>query len=91
MILLIRFYRGAISPYLPRSCRYTPTCSAYAIEAVRLHGPFRGGWLGLRRILRCHPWGGHGDDPVPPRNATAEARTAAPGPAGAGSAALRDA
>ena len=48
-----------------RSCRYTPTCSQYAIEALRKHGPFKGSWLAVRRILRCHPWGGHGYDPVP--------------------------
>lgn len=65
MILLIRFYQYAISPYLGRSCRYTPTCSQYFIEAVKKHGPFKGGYLGTRRILRCHPWGGHGYDPVP--------------------------
>ncbi|MDE5940710.1 MAG: membrane protein insertion efficiency factor YidD [Muribaculaceae bacterium] len=59
------FYRGAISPLLPRSCRFTPTCSQYAIEALRRHGPVRGVWLTLRRILRCHPWGGSGYDPVP--------------------------
>lgn len=65
MILLIRFYQYAISPYLGRSCRYTPTCSQYFIEAVKKHGPIKGGYLGTRRILRCHPWGGHGYDPVP--------------------------
>jgi len=65
MIVLIRFYQQAISPYLRPSCRYTPTCSQYYIEAVRKHGPFRGSFLGIKRILRCHPWGGHGYDPVP--------------------------
>ncbi|MCY7353084.1 MAG: membrane protein insertion efficiency factor YidD [Cytophagaceae bacterium] len=64
-IALIRFYQIAISPYLGGSCRYTPTCSQYGIEAVRKHGPWRGGWLTLRRFARCHPWGGHGYDPVP--------------------------
>lgn len=64
-ILLIRIYQGAISPYLMPSCRYTPTCSAYGVEAIRLHGPFKGGWLALKRISRCHPWGGSGYDPVP--------------------------
>jgi putative membrane protein insertion efficiency factor len=63
---LIRFYQGAISPLLGARCRYTPTCSAYGLEAIRTHGPFRGGWLTLKRIGRCHPWGGHGYDPVPP-------------------------
>ncbi|MGL4596531.1 MAG: membrane protein insertion efficiency factor YidD [Bacteroidia bacterium] len=65
MIGLIRFYQGAISPYLAPACRYTPTCSQYGIEAIRKHGPLKGGWLTLRRIGRCHPWGGHGHDPVP--------------------------
>ncbi len=62
---LIRVYQGAISPYLPPSCRYTPTCSQYGVEAINKHGPFRGGWLTLRRIVTCHPWGGSGHDPVP--------------------------
>jgi uncharacterized protein len=62
---MVRFYQSAISPHTPASCRYTPTCSQYAIEAIRKHGPFKGGWLALRRILSCHPWGGHGYDPVP--------------------------
>ena len=62
---LIRIYQGAISPYLPNSCRYSPTCSAYAVQALRKYGPWKGGWLALRRIGRCHPWGGSGYDPVP--------------------------
>lgn len=65
LLALIRFYRGAISPYLPRSCRYTPTCSQYALEAVRKYGALKGGWLALRRILRCHPFHPGGYDPVP--------------------------
>ena len=65
LIAPIRFYRRFISPYTPPSCRYTPTCSQYAIEALRKHGPFKGLWLAVRRILHCHPWGGHGYDPVP--------------------------
>ncbi len=65
MIMLVRFYQMAISPYLGRSCRYTPSCSQYFIEAVRKFGPFKGSYLGTKRILRCHPWGGHGYDPVP--------------------------
>ena len=64
-ILLIRFYQMAISPYLIPSCRFTPSCSVYGIEAIRKHGPFRGGWLTLKRLARCHPWGGRGYDPVP--------------------------
>lgn len=65
LVLPIRFYRAAISPWLPAACRYTPTCSQYAIEALLKHGPLKGSWLALRRILRCHPWGGEGPDPVP--------------------------
>ena len=64
-ILLIRFYQLVISPWLGPKCRYTPTCSQYALEAFKKHGPFRGFWLALKRIGRCHPWGGHGYDPVP--------------------------
>ncbi|MCM1153544.1 MAG: membrane protein insertion efficiency factor YidD [Muribaculum sp.] len=65
MILPIHFYRWCISPMLPASCRYTPTCSQYAIEALRRHGPLKGSWLSIKRICRCHPWGGSGYDPVP--------------------------
>ena len=65
MLWLIAFYRHCISPLTPPACRYTPTCSQYAQEAIRKYGPFRGGWLALRRILRCHPFGGSGYDPVP--------------------------
>ncbi|NTW24263.1 MAG: membrane protein insertion efficiency factor YidD [Lentimicrobium sp.] len=65
MIGLIKLYQGAISPYLPPSCRYTPTCSAYGVEALKKHGPFKGGWLTIKRVLSCHPWGGSGYDPVP--------------------------
>lgn len=62
---LIWLYRHGISPFTPPSCRYTPTCSQYAAEAVRRYGPFKGGWLALKRLARCHPWGGSGYDPVP--------------------------
>ena len=65
LILPISFYRACSSPLTPPSCRFTPTCSQYAIEALRRHGPLRGSWLTLRRLLRCHPWGGSGFDPVP--------------------------
>ena len=67
LLLPIYFYRMAISPLLPPSCRFTPTCSCYAIEAIQKHGPFKGFYLAVRRILRCHPWGGSGYDPVPER------------------------
>lgn len=65
LILLVRFYQLCISPLKPPSCRFTPTCSQYAIEALRKHGPIRGLYLTIRRLLRCHPWGGSGYDPVP--------------------------
>ncbi len=65
LILPIRFYQLSISPLFPPSCRFIPTCSQYAIEAIRRHGPFKGLWLALRRLSRCHPWGGSGYDPVP--------------------------
>ncbi|KGN86019.1 hypothetical protein HQ48_07275 [Porphyromonas sp. COT-290 OH3588] len=65
LLLPIYFYRAVISPITPPSCRFTPSCSVYAIEALKKHGPVKGLWLTIRRILRCHPWGGHGHDPVP--------------------------
>ncbi len=65
LLLPIYFYRRCISPLLPPSCRYTPTCSQYAIEAIKKYGPFKGLWLAIKRICRCHPWGGSGYDPVP--------------------------
>ncbi len=65
LILPIRFYKHFISPLTPPACRYTPTCSTYAIQAIQKHGPFKGGWLAIKRILRCNPWGGSGYDPVP--------------------------
>jgi putative membrane protein insertion efficiency factor len=71
LIAPIRFYRYFISPLLPPSCRFVPTCSQYAIEAIQVHGPFKGSYLTARRLLRCHPikWlgGSQGYDPVPPR------------------------
>ena len=63
-IVLIRFYQLVISPVLGPKCRFTPTCSQYAIEAIKKYGIFKGGWLAVKRIGRCHPWGGHGHDPV---------------------------
>ena len=65
LILPIRFYRKFLSPLKPPTCRFTPTCSQYAIEAIRKHGPFKGLALAVWRILRCNPWGGSGYDPVP--------------------------
>lgn len=64
-IFLIKIYQYTISPILSNSCRYTPTCSHYGIEAIKKHGPFKGGWLAAKRIASCNPWGGHGHDPVP--------------------------
>ena len=64
-IVPIKIYQILISPLLGPSCRFTPTCSQYTIEAIQKYGPLKGGWLGFRRILKCHPWGGCGHDPVP--------------------------
>ena len=65
LIGLVRFYQVCISPLKPATCRFTPTCSQYAIQALQKYGPIKGSWLALKRILRCHPWGGSGYDPVP--------------------------
>ena len=65
LILLVKFYQYAISPMLGRSCRFHPTCSEYAVEALQRHGAFKGLWLAVRRIGRCHPWHPGGFDPVP--------------------------
>jgi len=64
-VYLIRFYQAGISPFTPASCRYTPTCSQYTLEALQKHGLIKGGWLGIKRIASCHPWGKSGYDPVP--------------------------
>jgi uncharacterized protein len=61
----VYFYKYAISPLTPATCRHDPTCSEYAVQAIKIHGPFRGFLLATRRIMRCHPWGTHGYDPVP--------------------------
>ena len=65
LLLLIRFYQSAISPFTLPSCRYYPTCSAYAVEAIERYGAWHGGWMAFRRILRCHPFHAGGYDPVP--------------------------
>lgn len=64
-VLIIRFYRAAISPFTPSVCRFEPTCSTYALEALQIHGLFYGSFLAAKRILSCHPWGRSGYDPVP--------------------------
>ncbi|WP_140487555.1 membrane protein insertion efficiency factor YidD [Flavobacterium sp. GSA192] len=64
-VLLVRCYQLVISPLMPAACRFTPTCSSYMIEALKMHGLFYGGFLGIKRILSCHPWGKSGYDPVP--------------------------
>ena len=70
-ILPIRFYQSVISPHLGQNCRYQPTCSHYMVEAIEEWGVIKGIWLGLKRIGRCHPWAGHGSDPVPRRQTDA--------------------
>jgi hypothetical protein len=65
LLALLRFYRYAISPMLGRNCRFVPSCSEYAVEAVQRHGAMKGGWLATRRVCRCHPFSGGGYDPVP--------------------------
>ncbi|MRI02153.1 membrane protein insertion efficiency factor YidD [Kriegella sp. EG-1] len=64
-VLLVKFYQSVISPFTPATCRYSPTCSQYSLEALQKHGLFKGGWLAIKRIFSCHPWGGKGYDPVP--------------------------
>ena len=65
LIIPIKGYQILISPLLGPSCRFTPTCSQYAVEAIQKYGPVKGGWLAFKRIVRCHPWGGCGHDPIP--------------------------
>lgn len=67
ILIPVYFYKFAISPFTPASCRHVPTCSTYAVEAVKVHGPFKGFWLASKRIAHCHPWGTSGYDPVPPK------------------------
>jgi hypothetical protein len=64
-ILLVKFYQKIISPLTPATCRYTPTCSHYSLTALQKHGLFKGGWMSIKRIFSCNPWGGSGYDPVP--------------------------
>lgn len=67
-ILLVRIYQAGISPWLPNACRYDPTCSHYMVQSIKEWGVIKGTWLGLKRIGRCHPWGGFGYDPVPKKD-----------------------
>ena len=67
LVILIKFYQYAISPWLGKNCRYEPTCSHYTLEALKVHGLFKGGFLGIKRIMSCHPWGRSGYNPVPPK------------------------
>ena len=68
LLIPVYIYKYGISPFTPASCRHVPTCSEYAVQAVKMHGPFKGFVLTVRRISKCHPWGTHGYDPVPPKN-----------------------
>ena len=70
LVLLIRFYQEAISPFTPSTCRFEPTCSTYFLEALKVHGLIKGSYLGIKRILSCHPWGKSGYDPVPEKKCT---------------------
>ncbi len=65
LVGIVRFYKLAISPWTPSSCRHVPSCSSYAVEALHKHGPIKGFWLSAKRLSKCHPWGTHGYDPVP--------------------------
>lgn len=73
--LPVRAYRLVLSPWVGHGCRFQPTCSAYALEALEIHGAWRGTWLTLRRLARCHPWGGSGIDNVPPADHGNDGRT----------------
>lgn len=77
LIAIVRLYQAAVSPLLPASCRYTPSCSEYAVRALRRFGALKGGWLAIKRVARCHPLAGFGPDPVPPAGDDGGARTGA--------------
>ncbi len=64
-VIMIKLYQNILSPIMPHTCRFTPSCSQYMLEAIKIHGVFRGVFLGTKRLLKCHPWGGSGADPVP--------------------------
>lgn len=68
LLVPVYIYKYAISPFTPASCRHVPTCSEYAVQAIKIHGPFKGFWLATCRISKCHPWGTNGYDPVPPKS-----------------------
>lgn len=70
IVLLVKIYQWIISPIFPASCRYTPSCSNYMLDALKIWGPFKGTFLGIKRIASCHPWGGHGHDPVPEKKSS---------------------
>jgi putative membrane protein insertion efficiency factor len=74
LVFLVRGYQIMISPYFPSSCRYQPTCSHYAIDALQKHGAIKGTWLSTKRILRCHPWAEGGLDPVPTAKSNSNTR-----------------
>jgi putative membrane protein insertion efficiency factor len=84
LIALLRGYRAVISPLYGQVCRYHPSCSAYALEAVQVHGSLKGSWLAVRRLGRCHPWAAGGYDPVPPQNRPADRPTAGTAPRATG-------
>lgn len=89
LVAPLLFYRRFVSPYLPPTCRFTPTCSAYAVEALRVHGPLKGTWFTGRRLLRCAPWHPGGHDPVPPvRTGSVATSPAAPSNAAPSTAAI---
>ena len=84
LIWFLRAYRLLISPLYGQVCRYHPSCSAYALEAITVHGSIRGGWLAVRRLARCHPWSAGGYDPVPPARSTSESTTGPVAPSNQG-------